>query len=51
MKFGIDVCSYQGEIHWARVKKAGCSFAVLKCIRKDLSPDTAFARNVKGCAE
>lgn len=49
MKYGIDVCSYQGNIDWAKVKKAGCTFAVLKCIRKDLNPDTAFARNVAGC--
>lgn len=49
MKYGIDVCSYQGSINWAKVKKAGCKFAVLKCIRKDLNPDTAFARNVAGC--
>lgn len=49
MKYGIDVCSYQGNIDWAKVKKAGCRFAVLKCIRKDLDPDTAFARNVAGC--
>ena len=51
MKYGIDVCSYQGVIDWKRVKKAGCSFAVLKCIRKDLNPDTAFSRNVAGCRE
>lgn len=49
MKYGIDVCSYQGNIDWAKVQKAGCKFAVLKCIRKDLNPDTAFARNVAGC--
>ena|GEM_PF-4357945 len=50
MKYGIDVCSYQGVIDWKRVKKAGCSFAVLKCIRKNLALDTAFTRNVAGCA-
>lgn len=49
MKYGIDVCSYQGLIDWGKVKKAGCQFAVLKCIRKDLNQDTAFARNVAGC--
>lgn len=49
MKYGIDVCSYQGVIDWGRVKRAGCAFAVLKCIRKDLNPDTAFVRNVAGC--
>ena len=50
MMYGIDICSYQGKPNWAKVKKAGCSFAVLKCIRKDLSPDTSFAYNVQGCA-
>ena len=47
--FGIDVCCYDGTIDWLKVKKAGCQFAVLKCIRRDLNPDTAFARNVAGC--
>ena len=47
--YGIDVCSYQGIIDWYVVKDVGCQFAVLKCIRKDLNPDTAFARNVEGC--
>ena len=50
MKYGIDVCSYQGSINWAKVKKDCCAFAVLKCIRKDLKNDTAFLRNVAGCA-
>lgn len=48
-KYGIDVCSYQGKIDWGKVKKAGCKFAVLKCIRKNLTPDTSFRRNVQGC--
>lgn len=49
MRYGIDVCSYQGNIDWKKVKQAGCRFAILKCIRKDLSDDTAFARNAAGC--
>ena len=49
VRYGIDVCSYQGDIDWKRVKEAGCRFAILKCIRKDLSDDTAFARNAAGC--
>lgn len=48
-KYGIDVSSYQGDIDWGKVKKAGCKFAVLKCIRKDLNFDTAFKRNLAGC--
>ena len=47
--FGIDVSSYQGNIDWAKVKTAGCSFAILKCIQKGLSNDSKFAINVKGC--
>lgn len=47
--YGIDVCCYQGDIDWAKVKAAGCEFAVLKCIRKDLGYDTAFKSNLKGC--
>ena len=50
MKYGIDICSYQGKPNWAKVKKAGCGFAVLKCIRKNLAADTSFAYNVQGCA-
>lgn len=49
MKCGIDICSYQGKPNWAKVKKAGCDFAVLKCIRKNLTADTSFAHNVAGC--
>ena len=49
MKYGIDVCSYQGVIDWAKVKAAGCDFAVLKCIMRALGPDSRFAANVAGC--
>ena len=45
----IDVCSYQGTIDWNKCKKAGVDGAILKIIRKDLNPDTAFERNWKGC--
>lgn len=48
-QYGIDVCEYQGSIDWGRVKKAGCSFAVVKCIKKRLELDSKFAANVKGC--
>lgn len=47
--YGIDVSSYQGVIDWNKVKSAGCEFAILKIIRKDLNPDTQFENNVKGC--
>ena len=50
-KYGIDVCEYQGAIDWSQVKKAGCKFAVLKCIKKRLDLDSKFVANVKGCRE
>lgn len=49
MKLGIDVSSYNGKIDWYKVKRAGYEFAVIKVIRKDLSPDTAFNANWEGC--
>lgn len=51
MKYGIDVCSYQGQIDWAKVKAAGCQFAVLKCIMRGLGLDSQFVANVAGCRE
>ena len=47
--YGIDVSSYQGVIDWNKVKSAGCKFAILKIIRKDLNTDTQFENNVRGC--
>lgn len=49
--YGIDVCCYQGDINWSKVKVAGCEFAVLKCIKKDFAFDSKFKANVKGCIE
>lgn len=45
----VDVSSYQGNINWSLVKSAGISHAILKVIRKDLSPDTKFEQNWNGC--
>ena len=42
---GIDVSSYQGEIDWSKVKAEEIQFAILKVIRKDLSPDKMFEKN------
>lgn len=49
MKKGIDVSSYQGDINWAKVKNDGVEFAIIKIIRKDLTPDKKVLDNVKGC--
>ena len=45
----VDVSSYQGNIDWNLVKSSGVNNAILKIIRKDLSPDTKFENNWVGC--
>lgn len=47
----IDVSSFQGYIDWKKVKASGIQGAVLKIIRKDLTPDRQFENNWKGCEE
>lgn len=49
IRYGIDVSSYQGLIDWQKVKGAGCTRAVLKITRKDLSLDSQFKNNLLGC--
>lgn len=49
MKKGIDVSSYQGVIDWRAAAGDGVEFAILKVIRKDLSPDKQFESNWSGC--
>lgn len=45
----VDVSSYQGDIDWNLVKSSGINYAILKVIRKDLTPDTKFEQNWNGC--
>ena len=45
----IDVSSYQGLVDWVKVKAAGIQGAILKIIRKDMSPDKQFENNWAGC--
>ena len=45
----IDVSAYQGNIDWTKVKKAGVDGAILKIIRKDLTPDKKFEEYYAGC--
>ncbi len=45
----IDVSSYQGDINWNLVKSSGINHAILKVMRKDLSPDNKFEQNWTGC--
>ena len=44
---GIDVSAYQGTIDWAKVKKAGIKFAILRTTVKGGSMDSKFAANYK----
>lgn len=48
-KKGIDVSAYQGNIDWKAVKEDGIEFAILKVIRKDLTPDKMFEAYFSGC--
>lgn len=44
----IDVCLYQGNIDWAKVKSAGIKYAILRTIRKGLVIDSSFESYYKG---
>lgn len=49
---GIDVSTYQGDIDWDKVKKAGIEFAILRCgFGSDftIQDDDKFLRNVSEC--
>ena len=48
MKKGIDVAKWNGIIDWAKVKKAGIEFAVLKVINKSNKTEESFVRNYAG---
>lgn len=47
----IDVSSYQGKIDWKKVKASGVEGAILKVIRKDLTPDKQFENNWAECED
>ena len=47
--YGIDVAKWQGTIDWAKVKKAGKEFAILKVTKKDNKIEESFERNYSGC--
>lgn len=49
--FGIDCAKWQGAIDWAKVKKAGVQFAILKVTQKNNTVEGAFERNYKGCID
>jgi GH25 family lysozyme M1 (1,4-beta-N-acetylmuramidase) len=48
---GIDVSTYQGDIDWDKVKRAGIEFAIIRCgFGSDIASqdDNKFSRNVEG---
>lgn len=47
--WGIDVSYAQGQIDWAKVKAAGCDFAILRCGYGSGGNDRQFKKNVEGC--
>ena len=46
---GIDVSDNQGKIDWDAVAAAGCSFAVLRSVRRSGKVDYQFEANFEGC--
>lgn len=48
MRKGIDVAKWNGTIDWAKVKKAGIEFAVLKVVNKSNKTEESFVRNYAG---
>lgn len=46
---GIDVSDNQGKIDWDAVAAAGCSFAVLRSVRRSGKADYQFEENFEGC--
>ena len=50
MMKGIDVAKWNGVIDWAKVKKAGVEFAVLKVIDKSNKTESSFVRNYAGAS-
>lgn len=50
MMKGIDVAKWNGVIDWAKVKKAGVEFAVLKVIDKSNKTESFFVRNYAGAS-
>lgn len=49
---GIDISHYQKNIDWAKVKRAGKKFAIIKCqYETSHKKDEYFEANYKGCIE
>lgn len=47
MMKGIDVAKWNGNIDWAKVKKAGVEFAVLKVIDKSNKTEASLSETMR----
>ena len=45
---GIDVSQWQGAIDWKKVATAGIEFAIIRCVKGNLSIDPYFEANYEG---
>jgi GH25 family lysozyme M1 (1,4-beta-N-acetylmuramidase) len=45
---GIDVSEHNGALDWAKIKKAGISFAIIRTGYGTGHTDTYFKRNIEG---
>ena len=50
-RYGIDVSEYQGNIRWQEVRRSGAEFAILRSVKRNLTPDKRFEENYRGCRE
>lgn len=48
---GIDVSEHNGTLDWAKIKKAGISFAIIRTGYGTSHVDTQFKNNIKGAIE
>ena len=45
---GVDVSAAQTNVDYSKLKTAGVDFAIIKIIRKDMTPDTMFEKHYSG---
>lgn len=45
---GVDVSAAQQNIDYSKMKQAGVDFAIVKIIRKDMTPDVMFEKHYSG---
>lgn len=49
--FGLDLCSIQGKVDWAKVKASGVQFAYIKCGQYSNTPDWSFHDYIQGAKD